>query len=177
MLIANWWPFNFVWGWKDSDKFVNLLYVPYVLFVCAGYEGENCQLDIDECEEHPCENGGQCFQRSDIQNYGAEPEFSGSEFRFADAAGFICRCLPGFTGESNFSTCVPHKTQEDRDAQFVCPFFAYRTQLLSRCKRVWIFSLPEWRKLPGLDQLVPMRVSSWIHRWESYWILKTIFFK
>lgn len=70
------------------------------LFVWAGYEGENCQLDIDECEEHPCENGGQCFQRSDIQNYGTVPEFTQlTPFRFEDAAGFICRCLPGFTGE------------------------------------------------------------------------------
>lgn len=110
------------------------------LFVCAGYEGENCQLDLDECEEHPCENDGQCFQRSDIQNYGTVPEFTQSEFRFEDAAGFICRCLPGFTGESNFFffffTCVRHKKQEDRVIQFVCPSFAYRTQLLSRCKRV-----------------------------------------
>lgn len=83
------------------------------LFVRAGYEGENCQLDIDECEQHPCENDGQCFQRSDIQNYGTVPEFTQSEFRFEDAAGFICRCLPGFTGESHFFiyffTCVRHK--------------------------------------------------------------------
>lgn len=68
--------------------------------LCAGYEGENCQLDIDECSERPCENDGKCFQRSDIQNYETVPEFSQSQFSFEDAAGFICRCPPGFTGES-----------------------------------------------------------------------------
>lgn len=67
--------------------------------VCAGYEGEHCQVDIDECEQHPCENGGECFQRSDIQNYGRVPELTHSNFSFEDAAGFICRCLPGFTGK------------------------------------------------------------------------------
>lgn len=66
----------------------------------TGYEGENCQLDIDECSERPCENDGKCFQRSDIQNYETVPEFSQSQFSFEDAAGFICRCPPGFTGES-----------------------------------------------------------------------------
>lgn len=88
--------------------------------VCAGYEGEHCQVDIDECEHHPCENGGECFQRSDIQNYGTVPELTHSNFSFEYAAGFICRCLPGFTGKEQvcylmyslkmmpkmYSTCV-----------------------------------------------------------------------
>ncbi|XP_044218713.1 protein crumbs homolog 1-like [Thunnus albacares] len=65
----------------------------------AGYEGENCQVDIDECEQLPCENGGECFQRSDM-NYGALPELSTANFSYEEAAGFICRCLPGFTGEN-----------------------------------------------------------------------------
>lgn len=73
--------------------------------VCAGYEGEHCQVDIDECEEHPCENGGECFQRSDIQNYGTVPELTHSNFSFEDAAGFICRCLPGFTGKQQVCHC------------------------------------------------------------------------
>ncbi len=73
------------------------------VFSCAcvfsGYEGENCEVDIDECEQHPCENGGECFQRSDILNYGMLPELSTANFSYEEAAGFICHCLPGFIGE------------------------------------------------------------------------------
>ncbi|XP_041856435.1 protein crumbs homolog 1-like [Melanotaenia boesemani] len=65
-----------------------------------GYTGENCQVDINECEQHPCDNGGKCFQRSDVLNYGVLPELSMANFSFEVAAGYICHCLPGFTGEN-----------------------------------------------------------------------------
>lgn len=67
--------------------------------VFSGYEGENCQVDINECEQHPCENDGECFQRSDILSYGRLPELSKDNFSYEEAAGFICHCLPGFTGK------------------------------------------------------------------------------
>ena len=67
--------------------------------VCVGYEGENCQVDIDECEQHPCENGGECFQRSDPFNYRILSQLNITNFTFEEAAGFLCHCLPGFTGK------------------------------------------------------------------------------
>lgn len=76
-------------------------------FVCAGYEGENCQVDIDECELKPCENGGECFQRSDVLNYKTLPELSTVNFTYQVAAGFICSCLPGFSGKPD-SQQKPH---------------------------------------------------------------------
>ncbi|XP_061585683.1 protein crumbs homolog 2b isoform X2 [Cololabis saira] len=72
----------------------------YKCLCWAGYEGQNCEEDINECELHPCDNGGRCFQRSDVQNYGMLLELSNSSFSYDAAAGFICQCLPGFTGEN-----------------------------------------------------------------------------
>ncbi|XP_069022251.1 LOW QUALITY PROTEIN: protein crumbs homolog 1-like [Embiotoca jacksoni] len=71
----------------------------YKCLCWPGYEGGNCQVDIDECEERPCDNGGECFQRSDVLNYGTLPELGAANFTYEGAAGFICRCLPGFTGD------------------------------------------------------------------------------
>uniref|UniRef100_A0A3B3Z6Z6 EGF-like domain-containing protein n=1 Tax=Periophthalmus magnuspinnatus TaxID=409849 RepID=A0A3B3Z6Z6_9GOBI len=69
-------------------------------FFTAGYEGDNCEVDIDECQLAPCVNGGQCFQRSDVLQYGQLPELSTAPFSYDQAAGYICHCQPGFTGKS-----------------------------------------------------------------------------
>uniref|UniRef100_A0A3P8T7V9 Crumbs cell polarity complex component 2b n=1 Tax=Amphiprion percula TaxID=161767 RepID=A0A3P8T7V9_AMPPE len=72
----------------------------YTCLCWPGYEGENCQIDTDECEQQPCHNGGECFQRSNVQNYGMLPELSTANFSYETAAGFICHCLQGFTGDN-----------------------------------------------------------------------------
>lgn len=66
----------------------------------AGYRGDHCQVDVDECEQNPCENGGSCFQRSDVLVYGTLAQLSGTSFSYHAAAGFICSCSPGFTGRT-----------------------------------------------------------------------------
>ncbi|KAM6965369.1 protein crumbs homolog 2b [Aplochiton taeniatus] len=71
----------------------------YSCLCWPGYEGENCQVDVDECAWEPCENGGECFQRSNLMHYGLLSELD-QEFSYEEAAGFLCHCLPGFTGES-----------------------------------------------------------------------------
>ncbi|XP_029916909.1 protein crumbs homolog 1 [Myripristis murdjan] len=103
----------------------------YSCLCWPGYEGENCQVDINECELNPCENGGECFQRSDVLNYGTLPELSKANFSYEEAAGFMCRCLPGFTGENcsvNVDECASYPCQhggscEDlvNSYQCVCP--------------------------------------------------------
>nr|XP_045373545.1 protein crumbs homolog 2 [Camelus bactrianus] len=66
--------------------------------VPAGYSGERCEVDEDECAAGPCQNGGQCLQRSDPTLYGGiQATFPGA-FSFRHAAGFLCRCPPGFEG-------------------------------------------------------------------------------
>ncbi|MDP6943095.1 MAG: calcium-binding EGF-like domain-containing protein, partial [Myxococcota bacterium] len=43
-----------------------------------GYDGVNCETDLDECDVEPCENGSTCVDLVD---------------------DYACECLPGFTGD------------------------------------------------------------------------------
>ena len=44
----------------------------------AGYTGTNCETDIDECADDPCENGGTCHDLIGVYN---------------------CTCAPGYVGD------------------------------------------------------------------------------
>lgn len=75
---------------------------------CAtGFEGRNCEIDVDECEAQPCENGGKCFQRSDQKHNGIFAQL-GISFSYEYAAGFQCKCLSGFTGELEKPICLTY---------------------------------------------------------------------
>lgn len=42
-----------------------------------GFTGKNCEIETNECESNPCQNGGRC---KDLVN------------------GFTCLCAQGFSG-------------------------------------------------------------------------------
>lgn len=64
--------------------------------VFVGFEGVNCEVDVDECADTPCENGGECFEMSKPENWRNVRTFS-----YDNAAGYICKCQPGYTGTEN----------------------------------------------------------------------------
>lgn len=52
-----------------------------------GYTGQNCEMEINECQSHPCQNGGSCI----------------------DLVGqYICSCPPGTLG---MHVCVQQATR------------------------------------------------------------------
>lgn len=62
-----------------------------VSFLLAlGFTGDSCEIDIDECANKPCDNGGSC---EDGIN------------------SFHCKCVDGFIGErcaENINDCNPN---------------------------------------------------------------------
>ena len=74
--------------------------------VCyTGYNGLECQYDIDECASSPCQYNGTCYQRSVESHYlDGTKGFENLIFSYATAAGYVCNCIDGITGKNYFAT-------------------------------------------------------------------------
>lgn len=68
-----------------------------VCFLTSGFEGHQCEIDINECSSNPCMHGGHCIERSWQALYGTEPLLP-EHYDQQHAAGYICSCPPGTAG-------------------------------------------------------------------------------
>uniref|UniRef100_A0A8C6WMM5 EGF-like domain-containing protein n=1 Tax=Neogobius melanostomus TaxID=47308 RepID=A0A8C6WMM5_9GOBI len=62
---------------QSNVTFSHIASDPYVAVLQSGFTGDMCEVDIDECEGSPCENGGTCRN---------------------NPGGFHCECKTGFSG-------------------------------------------------------------------------------
>jgi len=46
-----------------------------------GWDGENCEINIDDCKSNPCKNQGVCVDK---------------------VASYECKCVEGFSGKISF---------------------------------------------------------------------------
>ena len=51
----------------------------YTCLCADGYEGDNCDGNVNDCAENPCSNGGTCYD---------------------EVNGYRCDCVAGYTGPS-----------------------------------------------------------------------------
>uniref|UniRef100_A0A4W4HLJ4 Slit homolog 1a (Drosophila) n=1 Tax=Electrophorus electricus TaxID=8005 RepID=A0A4W4HLJ4_ELEEL len=108
------------------------------LYSCScplGFEGSNCEINTDECEDNDCENGATC--KDGVNNYTClcAPYYTGEMCEEIEdicapgrspckqqstclitAMGPKCVCAPGYVGDDcsiNYNDCQEHKCQNN----------------------------------------------------------------
>lgn len=58
--------------------FVNvLIFLTNCLAMSQGFNGTNCEINIDDCPSHECQNGGTCMDGVNTYNCQCPPEWTG----------------------------------------------------------------------------------------------------
>uniref|UniRef100_A0A6I8QR56 Notch 3 n=1 Tax=Xenopus tropicalis TaxID=8364 RepID=A0A6I8QR56_XENTR len=122
-----------------------------------GFEGPNCEINVDDCPGHKCMNGGTCVDGVNTYNCQCAPEWTGQYCTedvdecqlqpnachnggtcFNTQGGHTCVCVNGWTGEScseniddcATAVCFNGATCHDRVASFYCECPMGKTGLL-----------------------------------------------
>jgi len=66
----------------------------YTCQCMAGYEGVNCEREINECNSNPCQHGGRCVDALDNYTCACPPGYAG-QWPFSDAACMLCGAVSG----------------------------------------------------------------------------------
>uniref|UniRef100_A0A8C3NKF6 Slit guidance ligand 2 n=1 Tax=Geospiza parvula TaxID=87175 RepID=A0A8C3NKF6_GEOPR len=110
----------------DSSPKMSMCLFGFLHYRCTcadGFEGENCEVNVDDCEDNDCENNSTCVDG--INNYTClcPPEYTGRSIRESMDNSRIpsrrfallfyrCDCTPGYVGEHcdiDFDDCQDNK--------------------------------------------------------------------
>ncbi len=118
----------------------------YVCICDPGWEGEHCDINPDDCEGNPCNNGGTCVDgigeftcdclpgfngdvcQYDINECDPNPCLNGGSCSEGAPGAYTCSCFAGYEGddcETNIDDCSPNPCQnegycEDQVNGFLC---------------------------------------------------------
>ncbi|XP_043940374.1 neurogenic locus notch homolog protein 3 isoform X2 [Protopterus annectens] len=122
-----------------------------------GFEGQNCEINVDDCPGHKCMNGGTCVDGVNTYNCQCPPEWTGQFCTedvdechlqpnachnggtcFNTMGGHTCVCVNGWTGDDcseniddcATAVCFNGATCHDRVASFFCECPFGKTGLL-----------------------------------------------
>uniref|UniRef100_A0A8B9LFM0 Neurogenic locus notch homolog protein 1 n=1 Tax=Astyanax mexicanus TaxID=7994 RepID=A0A8B9LFM0_ASTMX len=130
---------------------------PFFTFSLTGFNGQDCEHNIDDCVQHACENGGKCMDGVNTYNCHCDKHWTGQyctedvdECELSPNAcqnggtchntvgGFHCVCVNGWSGDDcseniddcASAACYHGATCHDRVASFYCECPHGRTGLL-----------------------------------------------
>ena len=113
-------------------------------FTCscaAGWEGETCASNINDCHSDSCQNGGTCQVIKLCSYLVTTPLFSMYDMHCLQDGvnAFSCLCAEGYEGkncENNTNDCDPNPCENGGTCQVIMHAFRYSLLHLCHCNRL-----------------------------------------